>query len=452
LSIDPFAFVSYSREDVEFALRLARELKATGQKVWMDKLDLRPGQRWENEVDTALHSCSRVLVILSPSSVDSSNVMAEAGFALDERKKLIPVMYRDCRIPFRLRPIQYADFRRSYEEGFNELITSLTGAHMTAVASAPVEISTAATSREGANVTAVGPRPPGDADSKPSATRAGSMEGHDFARRVPRRNYLIIAALGFLFGVAFTLFYIYQVPRLVESGVQGQIFYVLLIPWALSCAVFLFGAMKGYAHLAYKRLGISLELGGPIVLFCLVLVGGFRLVPPAPETFDLAVRAHSKDTPLLTSGQITLDLPGLPHANIGPDGEANFKGISARFKGMPIKVLARVDGYQEKWLAPKVEGNILDVELEKAHPMLTFIGAIVPPPGPGEAIKILVDGQEGETSADDLGRFKLNVNGKAGDKVRVEVYKGTELIYDDYQVLPGPARLILRKLRREPER
>jgi hypothetical protein len=34
----PTAFFSYSREDLEFALRLAKDLKKAGANVWMDKL------------------------------------------------------------------------------------------------------------------------------------------------------------------------------------------------------------------------------------------------------------------------------------------------------------------------------------------------------------------------------------------------------------------------------
>lgn len=94
------------------------------------------------------------------------------------------------------------------------------------------------------------------------------------------------------------------------------------------------------------------------------------MVPPAPETFDLAVRAHSADNPLITSGQITLELPGLPHANIGQDGEANFKGVSAKLKGKAIRATffyvyqvpkLEVEGYEQKWLTT-VNGNILTVE------------------------------------------------------------------------------------------
>jgi hypothetical protein len=263
------------------------------------------------------------------------------------------------------------------------------------------------------------------------------------AQPLSAKSYVIIALLGLLLAIAFTLFYVYRVPRLVESGVQGQLFYLLLIPWALSCAAFLFGAMKSYARFTYKRLGNFLELGGPVVLFCLVLVGGFKLVPSAPETFDLAVRAHSNESPLITSGQITLDLPGLPRADIGPDGEANFKGISAGFKGKPIRVLAHVDGYEEQWLTPKLEGGVLDVDLERAHPATVLIGTLDPPPGAGRSIKILVDGQDGETSPDELGRFKLRVSGKAGDRIRLRVYRDGRMVYDDYQVLPGPVTLSL---------
>lgn len=126
MPIDPStAFVSYAREDLEFVLRLAKDLKAKGAKVWMDKLDLRPGQRWENEVESALNACSRMLVIVSPASVASKNVLAEAAYAIDEGKEVIPVLLRDCKVPFRLRSFQYADFRSDYSVGLKELLIPL---------------------------------------------------------------------------------------------------------------------------------------------------------------------------------------------------------------------------------------------------------------------------------------------------------------------------------------
>ncbi len=397
-----------------------------------------------------------MILVLSPSSVKSSNVRNEITFALDEKKTIIPILHRDCEIPLQLRRIQYIDLRTNYPVGLKRVLTNLSAPqteHDTPTSANPSIESHSGlpqadgkerlkTHKDSGNSTREARGTGLRRAIKPADEGAGPVAAS--APPPSAKNYAVVALLGFIFGAGFTLFYVDRVPQLVESGVQGQIFYLLLIPWALSAAAFLFGAMKSFARFTHKHLGNFLELGGPVVLFCIVLLGGFKLVPPAPETFDLAVRAHSNDSPLITSGQVTLDLPGLPHANIGPDGEANFKDLPARVKGKSIRVLPRVDGYEESWLSPKLEGNVLDVELKKARPTLIVAGTIIPIPK-ANTIRILVDGQDGEASPDDLGQFKLIVNGKAGDRVRMKVYRGSKLVYDDYQVLPGPVTLTVAK-------
>ena len=119
------AFFSYSREDSDFALRVAGDLKAAGASVWLDRLDIKPGDRWDRAVEDALTNCPRMVVILSPASVTSTNVMDEVSFALDERKTVIPVICRDCMVPFRLRRVQYVDFRQDYTRGLQELLRAL---------------------------------------------------------------------------------------------------------------------------------------------------------------------------------------------------------------------------------------------------------------------------------------------------------------------------------------
>lgn len=126
MPIDPStAFVSYSRDDRDFVLRLGKDLKAKGLRIWIDQLDILPGQRWEEEIEAAVSSCSKMLVILSPAAIASKNVLAEASFAIDEGKQVVPVLYRDCKVPFRLRPFQYADFRDHYDSGLEELLVTL---------------------------------------------------------------------------------------------------------------------------------------------------------------------------------------------------------------------------------------------------------------------------------------------------------------------------------------
>jgi TIR domain len=130
------AFFSYSRDDTEFALRLAEDLKAAGANVWLDQLDIAPGQRWARAVQDALNNCQRLLVILSPSSVSSTNVEDEVAFALEEHKAVIPVFYRDCKVPFQLRPFHYADFRTNYDHGLKTLLRTLGGEQQAAAAGA----------------------------------------------------------------------------------------------------------------------------------------------------------------------------------------------------------------------------------------------------------------------------------------------------------------------------
>lgn len=116
------AFCSYCRQDADFALRLAGDLKAAGAHVWLDQLDIVPGQRWDRAVEDALAACPRMLVILSSFAVNSTNVMDEVSAALEANKIVIPVIYGDCNIPFRLRRLQHVDFRLDYGIALTQLL------------------------------------------------------------------------------------------------------------------------------------------------------------------------------------------------------------------------------------------------------------------------------------------------------------------------------------------
>lgn len=73
-------FFRYSREDSEFALRLAKNLRAFGAVIWLDQLDISPGERWDRAVANALANCPHMLVILLPSSVPCfSNQFRDSG-------------------------------------------------------------------------------------------------------------------------------------------------------------------------------------------------------------------------------------------------------------------------------------------------------------------------------------------------------------------------------------
>ncbi len=110
-------FISYSRVNKDFALKLARELKSEGFPIWLDLLDIPAGARWDDEIEWALHECGIFMVILTTASIASENAKDEIGYAIDHGKRILPILLEECEIPLRLRRFQYVDFTKMH---FNE--------------------------------------------------------------------------------------------------------------------------------------------------------------------------------------------------------------------------------------------------------------------------------------------------------------------------------------------
>jgi hypothetical protein len=119
------AFFSYSRQDSEFALQLAKDLRAGGAAVWMDQLEIPPGRQWDTAIEEAVDNSSILLLVLSPDSIRSEHVMNEVAYAIEEKKRVIPVMYRECKLPLRLRRTQYVDIRPNYAKGLKAILAML---------------------------------------------------------------------------------------------------------------------------------------------------------------------------------------------------------------------------------------------------------------------------------------------------------------------------------------
>ncbi|NNK61479.1 MAG: toll/interleukin-1 receptor domain-containing protein [Flavobacteriaceae bacterium] len=118
-------FISYSRVNSEFATNLAKTLHEIGANIWIDKLNIKIGENWDNAIQTALQESSTCIIILSKDSVASNHVMDEVGFAIQEHKNVIPLLIEECNIPFRLQRRQFVDFRGDYQMGIGKLIEAL---------------------------------------------------------------------------------------------------------------------------------------------------------------------------------------------------------------------------------------------------------------------------------------------------------------------------------------
>jgi hypothetical protein len=119
-------FISYSRVDgQQFAVELSARLRKAGADVWLDQVDIEPGKIWDFEIEKALQRAEAVIFIATEKSTSSNNVLNEVYYALEENKEVIPVIFHDCKMPFRLKRLQYINFTSDYETALDRLLKSL---------------------------------------------------------------------------------------------------------------------------------------------------------------------------------------------------------------------------------------------------------------------------------------------------------------------------------------
>ena len=125
-------FLSYSRRDSEFVDRLDRDLSSRGYQVWVDREDIVGGgeDRWRRSTVRAIHDSDVMVLVLSPNSVESEHVERELSVAADNRRRVVPVLLRECQIPhgfqYELAGLQYADFSTvGFDEAMHQLAAQL---------------------------------------------------------------------------------------------------------------------------------------------------------------------------------------------------------------------------------------------------------------------------------------------------------------------------------------
>lgn len=87
-------FISHSFTDTKLAKRVADTLREAGFQVW-DDTQILPGENWAESLGKALNESDAMVVLLTPSSIRSSNIAYEVGYALGKQEykdRLIPVI------------------------------------------------------------------------------------------------------------------------------------------------------------------------------------------------------------------------------------------------------------------------------------------------------------------------------------------------------------------------
>jgi hypothetical protein len=103
-------FISYSKQNIDFARYLRALLEAEGCPVWMDEVRLDPSARWWKEIEDSITTCAAFVVIMSPEAVDSDWVEREILLAEKLKRPIFPVLLTGDAWS-RLANIQHEDLR-----------------------------------------------------------------------------------------------------------------------------------------------------------------------------------------------------------------------------------------------------------------------------------------------------------------------------------------------------
>jgi hypothetical protein len=93
-SVSQALFLSYSRDDLQFATQLSYSLRACGHKVSIDHSDLHGGEAWRARLRQLIIETDTVVFVLSPSSAASEVCRWEVDQAVSLAKRIIPVVCR----------------------------------------------------------------------------------------------------------------------------------------------------------------------------------------------------------------------------------------------------------------------------------------------------------------------------------------------------------------------
>ncbi|WP_395600250.1 toll/interleukin-1 receptor domain-containing protein [Pseudomonas sp. B19125] len=130
-------FLSHNSKDKPIVRRVASYLEQKGYEVWLDEWEMTPGDSLITKISEGVEGADKLLVFLSPTSVESEWVKKEVNGGLimevaEEKglgnKFVIPVLIEACKVPFMLREKLYSNFtNKSLEDACEELVSGIEG-------------------------------------------------------------------------------------------------------------------------------------------------------------------------------------------------------------------------------------------------------------------------------------------------------------------------------------
>lgn len=92
----------------------------------MDAADIPPGHRWDRVIQQALENTSHLILVHTPASFESDNVWDEWSYCLHRGVPVIPLIFKNIGLPFRLARLHHVNFcTQPFEEAIEQLVKVL---------------------------------------------------------------------------------------------------------------------------------------------------------------------------------------------------------------------------------------------------------------------------------------------------------------------------------------
>ncbi len=263
----------------------------------------------------------------------------------------------------------------------------------------------------------------------------------DSSGNISKFKWIIISAGAFVLCLIAALLVIIFADKLNAFGLTKSFYFILLIPVSLGTAAFLFGALHSYAKYSGNVAYGKLELSGPVVVFCLVIAGGFYFANPE-SSFILTIRLFKDGdkSKIIKEGNLIADFgEQRVKKEIDENGEVIFAGISSGFIGKEINIIPGVEGYKLKNNSPLIipDNKLIYLELEKKNDSTLVRGIVLDKNGnPLPEVNIDFENGLAESITDSKGRFALSVPESAGKSVLLTAELNGSIGYRDYITIP----------------
>jgi len=98
-------FVSYSHKDRGRVEPIVSAIEGMGRRVWMDRTDITGQTGWAGQIVRAIRECRAVVLMASPNSYGSDQVVRELYLAMNHKKTIVPIEIEPADLPDELQYI-----------------------------------------------------------------------------------------------------------------------------------------------------------------------------------------------------------------------------------------------------------------------------------------------------------------------------------------------------------